>query len=138
MAWVNIPDTATDPDAPLTSALAKAWTGNFKGMADGDPGAPRIDDTALSTTVKQAGRNWVAQRIVTAQETAVGQYVMAVRAVNQPASFSFGDTVPGNTLFPSDVNRNLGPGIALQGVYRCMGAYEGGASAPPTLWLRIS
>lgn len=42
MAWVNIPDTATDPDAPLTSSLAKAWTGNPIAIANGDPGAPRI------------------------------------------------------------------------------------------------
>ena len=134
MAWVNIPDTATDPDAPLTSSLAKAWSGNFKGMADGDPGAPRIDDTALSTTVKQEGRDWVAQRIVTAQETDVGQYVMGYVG-GASANFSFGSTVNGNRITPSNADRD-GESYVLTGIYRCMGKHV--QNGPATLWLRIS
>lgn len=42
MAWVNIPDTSLDPDAPLTSQLAFAWRDNPIAIAEGAEGAPVI------------------------------------------------------------------------------------------------
>lgn len=45
--WTNIPDTALDPDAPLTSELAYAWRDNPIAIAEGAAGAPRITQTAI-------------------------------------------------------------------------------------------
>lgn len=41
--WVDPVDSQTDPDAPLTSALAKRWDNNLIAMAEGAPGSPRVD-----------------------------------------------------------------------------------------------
>lgn len=41
MSWVDINDTATDPDAPLTSELGKAWSGNVIEAFEGGAGAVR-------------------------------------------------------------------------------------------------
>ena len=40
MAYSTILDSETDPDAPLTSSLAKRWTDNLLAVIDGDPTAP--------------------------------------------------------------------------------------------------
>ena len=40
MAFSTILDSETDPDAPLTSSLAKRWTDNLLAVIDGDPTAP--------------------------------------------------------------------------------------------------
>lgn len=55
MAWVTIPPTATDPDAPLTSFLAKAWSDNPAAIANGDAGAPRISKSALLAPIAGTG-----------------------------------------------------------------------------------
>lgn len=63
MAWVTIPPTATDPDAPLTSFLAKAWSDNPAAIANGDAGAPRITNSSLMAPV--AGTAYTVARAVT-------------------------------------------------------------------------
>ena len=45
--WVDIADSALDPDAPLTSELAYAWRDNPIAIAEGSPGAPRIATLAI-------------------------------------------------------------------------------------------
>lgn len=40
--WVNIIDSALDPDAPLTSELAYAWRDNPIAIAEGSNGAPYV------------------------------------------------------------------------------------------------
>lgn len=40
--WLDIADSATDPDAPLTSELAKAWTANPEAIAEGAVDAPPV------------------------------------------------------------------------------------------------
>lgn len=47
--WVDIVDSALDPDAPLTSELAFAWRDNVIALAEGSPGAPRIATRALKS-----------------------------------------------------------------------------------------
>lgn len=42
-----IASTETDPEAPLTSSLAKAWTDNAEAIREGDPTAPKIQPQAL-------------------------------------------------------------------------------------------
>lgn len=47
--WTTITETATDPDAPVTSSLLKALRDNPSAIADGASGAPRIVRSALKT-----------------------------------------------------------------------------------------
>lgn len=61
--WIAPIDSETDPDAPLTSGLAKRWDNNVIAMTEGASGAPKVLDGALSTTVTTAGRTWVNNRM---------------------------------------------------------------------------
>lgn len=45
--YSNIPDTAIDPDAPLTSELAYAWRDNPIAIAEGAIGAPKVVSRAI-------------------------------------------------------------------------------------------
>ena len=47
--WTTITETATDPDAPVTSTLIKALRDNPAAIAEGASGAPRIVRSALKT-----------------------------------------------------------------------------------------
>lgn len=47
--WTTITETATDPDAPVTSTLIKALRDNPAAIAEGASGAPRIVSSALNT-----------------------------------------------------------------------------------------
>ena len=47
--WTTITETATDPDAPVTSSLLKALRDNPSAIAEGASGAPRIVRSALKT-----------------------------------------------------------------------------------------
>ena len=47
--FTPIPDTALDPDAPLTSELAYAWRDNPIAIAEGAVGAPKVMGKALDT-----------------------------------------------------------------------------------------
>lgn len=42
-----IASTETDPEAPLTSSLAKAWADNVEAIREGDPTAPKVQPNAL-------------------------------------------------------------------------------------------
>lgn len=44
--WITIADSQLDPDAPLTSELAYAWRDNSIAIAEGAPGAPRVQPEA--------------------------------------------------------------------------------------------
>lgn len=53
--YFSIPDTAIDPDAPLTSQLACAWRDNCIAIAEGAVGAPRIQPAALGSWYTSLG-----------------------------------------------------------------------------------
>lgn len=52
--WTTIPDTSLDPDAPARSIDAKALRDNPVAIAEGAPGAPRING-AQGQVVTRAG-----------------------------------------------------------------------------------
>lgn len=137
--WTGIADSSLDPDAPLTSELAYAWRDNPIAIAEGAAGAPRILDAALGTTPTNAGRNWVAQRTVTASASGVGQY--AFLRVDGSAGYGPGDTVDASvaTVRWNGSGSANGP-IISTGVWRCQGFIATGSSGTDraTLWLRIS
>lgn len=47
-SYISITETETDPDAPLTSALAKKWRDNPIAIAEGASGAPKVVGAALN------------------------------------------------------------------------------------------
>lgn len=53
--WLEIIDSATDPDAPLTSELAKAWTDNVIAVAEGAIDAPRVQGQSLGNVLVAHG-----------------------------------------------------------------------------------
>lgn len=136
MAWVTIPPTATDPDAPLTSFLAKAWSNNPAAIAHGDAGAPRVQDAALSGTVTAAGRNWVQQRLASAASDGIGQTIMA--RYTGPGTVTFETVVPGSSLIPASANGSAAA-RSLPGNWSCQGyALSGGSLADlTTSWRRV-
>lgn len=46
--YVGITDSQTDPDAPLTSDLGKAWTNNLIAVMEGASSAPRMAQRVVS------------------------------------------------------------------------------------------
>lgn len=59
MAYSPILATETDPDAPLTSFLAKRWSDNWEAGFDGVANAPKLRLRALQR-IGQSG-NWLAR-----------------------------------------------------------------------------
>lgn len=135
--YIAQPDTAVDPDAPVTSDLMYALRDNPIAIAEGASGAPRIADAALGTSVTAAGRNWVAQRVVTSAGTAVGRYVMAM--LSAPAtSASFGSVRSGSELRAASAD-GTPSGSGLPGSWVCCGnTSTANDSDRTTLWLRVS
>lgn len=129
-----IGDAEVDPDAPVTSSLMYALRDNPLAISQGSAGAPRVQDSGLATSVTQAGRNWVARRITSADWNAVGQTVMG----RSSQSASPGIVVPGSAITASSADGVAGS-QTLPGSWRCQGTsgLQGGASAV-TSWLRVS
>lgn len=46
--WVDIDNTTIEPDAPLISSTMFALRDNPKAMAEGAPGAPRVEESAMA------------------------------------------------------------------------------------------
>src|SRR5690606_38301693 len=80
--YIPINPSEIEPEAPLTSSLASRWTNNPIAIAEGAPGAPRIQTNAIAngavTAAKLATgnpeRNWVLARVAAAPLGAVGTY----------------------------------------------------------------
>lgn len=139
-SYIVITDAETDPEAPLTSELAKKWRDNPLAIAEGAVGAPRINSIGAMDHQGAAG--------------SIGTYVFAKRST--AADVSFGGTVAGSDLVPTSATTVMPTGVtgaaatfnsgsALSGTWRCMGTYDhaaafgsGGSMNGATLWLRIS
>lgn len=149
-SYITITEAQTDPEAPLTSELAKQWRDNPIAITEGAAGAPRIQDAALSTTVTDTGRAWVNNRLgyfafgsagpkiefaaLNSWYTTaggVGTYVFA-RSTGV-VDVAYGATVAGSTLAPvsaayrisgAPTDGSLASGAVLSGTWRCMGNYD--------------
>ena len=74
-AYITITDPQTDPDAPLTSELAKQWRDNPIAMFEGVVGAPRLRLGALQRLV--AGTTTRYSRSVTSTPSAAGSELLS-------------------------------------------------------------
>lgn len=133
--YFAIPDSALDPDAPVTSELAYALRDNPIAIVEGAAGAPRIQDGALGGNATPYGGSWIAARTSFVGAGAVGSYVFAVRS--SAGETPLGGIVSGASLNASNVATEFG--VALSGSWRCMGFASGTVGAgSTTLWLRVS
>lgn len=156
--WTDIPDTTLEPGAPAKGRDARFLRDNPIAIAEGAPGAPRIQTPALDSGVVtnakvangtlgaekfQSGtdeRDWVLARTAAASLGAVGTY--ALMRQTSGAAVSSGGTIAGSNLTfsnASDGENGLGASTA-SGTWRLMGAndYTGEVSGATSLWLRIS
>lgn len=135
--YFAIPDSAIDPDAPVTSELAYALRDNPIAIAEGAAGAPRIQFGAMGSWLTTSG--------------GVGTYVFALCT---PETQSFGALVSGSQLQPTSAARsitvnqaggvaNLSLGATLSGTWRCMGVSSSVGTVEfnvtgATLWVRVA
>lgn len=164
--YMPINPTEIEPEAPLTSSLAARWSNNPIAIAEGAPGAPRIQTPAIQdkavTAPKLATgnqeRDWVLARVAAAPLGAVGTYASlviadAVAGLGGVATSNEGDTRPGSDLrwSPTDLSGSSGqPPVSSaspSGTWRCMGRAVTAIIAGdmdfritrrPSLWLRIA
>jgi len=114
--WTNIPDTALDPDAPLTSDLAYAWRDNPIAISEGAVGAPymRVGWHPYNGTAVGDGANGVIWSF------AVNGSVAAIETPDFVDGYEY-------RLVFSDVSANVGSGgdLRLQVYRQTSGAYSG-------------
>lgn len=164
--YMPINPTEIEPEAPLTSSLAARWTNNPIAIAEGAPGAPRIQTAAIAngavTAAKLATgtseRDWVLSRVAAAPLGAVGTYASLViadevasgGATGGVATSNEGDTRPGSELRWSSTDLSgtwsgLPPvsSTSPSGTWRCMGRAVtvigfDFVARRPSLWLRVA
>lgn len=144
--YIAQPDTAVDPDAPVTSDLMYALRDNPIAIAEGAAGAPRIADAALNGTlagVTAAGSTWVGRRYAGSAWNAVGSIVMArYLAAGSGSPMNAGGTVNGSELRICAANGKISSTVsALPGTWECMGYAESGnveSGLHVTNWRRLS
>ncbi len=137
MAWVSIASSDYDPDSPVTTTLAGAWSNNPAAMAAGDSGAPEIVAAALSATA-------VSTKMAAAAADSIGSY-----AFMTGFSPGLGAKNPGDLASGSDLRfaGTAGAGGTVyassptpSGTWRCMGYLGATAAAGDhvSLFLRVS
>jgi hypothetical protein len=126
-SYVAILDTQIEPDAPLTATLAAQWRNNVLAIAEGAPGAPRINGqqgpavntnglfnnavtnpkiaNSAVTAAKLANgnneRDWVLDRTAGAAAGVVGSYAFLGSTTGN--SNAYGTTRAGSQLFPAGI-----------------------------------
>lgn len=132
--WFSIPDTAVDPDAPLTSQLAYAWRDNCIAIAEGASGAPRIQPAALGSWYTSLGDTKTLAFLGRSADATISEFIA-------------GNTYSGSLLKYAGVTINgSGSGITLSatspsGTWRAVGqAVSPGGASPviATLFIRVS
>jgi hypothetical protein len=153
--WTTIPDSSLEPGKPIRAIDGLALRDNPIAISEGQSGAPKIVDAALSTTATNTGRDWVLARTALAEVGAVGTYAFA----ESTGYLTFGSTRAGSSLRSAAITllvANAGLGsfaggygaigfdTTLSGTWRCMGCVNNiteatsGADRSASLWLRIS
>jgi hypothetical protein len=139
--YIAITDPETDPDAPLTSELAKKWRDNPISMFEGDATAVAagvtLRDAALDTgAATDAGTTWVALRTAGVAAGAVGSYAFLGHSPT-PLTAAEGSTHAASAL--RFANASLPTAVAPSGTWRQMGRTSSSAGEQSiTLFLRIS
>ena len=128
--WTTITETATDPDAPVTSTLIKALRDNPSAIAEGASGAPRIDQPAMGTWLYTAG--------------GIGTMAFLAIRLGPFASISHGTTRAGSLLEYAGVTDSgtlVMSGVNPSGTWRLMSYLKNSSSSNiivAATWIRIS
>lgn len=163
--YIAITDAEVEPEAPLTSSLAARWRDNPIAIAEGAPGAPRLNGSQgaaithtdalapgvirLSNIINDSvsadklrtsteERDWVLGRTAELTGDAIGTYAM----------LRYGDfdevqrnaNRPGSDLSPAAANAAAMSATA-SGTWKCLGFVESGSTGGPgkvTLWVRVA
>ena len=135
-SYINISNIETDPEAPLTSELAKKWRDNpiaaFEGDATAVAAGIVLRDAALGLTPTTAGRDWVVARMLLAGTGGVGAYLLLSNQSTPGAltSIEVGTTVAGSSLFT--VRLATGAiNVTQSGTWMTMARHETGPSGAP-------
>jgi hypothetical protein len=140
--YITITDPETDPDAPLTSELAKKWRDNPLAMFEGDATAVAagitLKDAALDTGAPTAaGITWVGARLASFGVGTVGSYAFLLREV--AGQLLQGNTEAGSNLrYSNAFGSNDAPVQTPSGTWRLMGKIDVDPQDRTSLWLRIS
>lgn len=144
--WTTIPDSSLEPGKPLRSIDALALRDNPLAIAEGAPGAPRVQLPAVVDTLAAIAVG------------SVGSYAMLIP--NNTTTYGPGSIAAGSSLRYADARatgrypdfdnpgilRTVGLGATPTGTWRCMGyavypapAASGVAAiSGGTLWIRIA
>lgn len=147
--WTNIPDATFDPDKPILGSTHLAIVKNFGAFANGDAGAPRLQNAAINDAAVTASklatsdneRDWVAGRTAGIGAGVVGSYALMQVSALVGSAQGPGDTLAGSSLRFSDAAGARISATVPDGTWRCMGSCGSGSDAAServTLWLRIS
>lgn len=143
--WTNLPNQAVGVGGLPSGATVTALRDNPVAIAEGAPGAPRIQRAAIQDGAVNASklatgnseRNWVLGRTADASAGAVGTYVLA--RWGGTFSVSINSNVAGSILFPADASGGVTGTGSLSGTWKCMGrASDASNASRTTVWLRIS
>jgi hypothetical protein len=145
--WTTIPDSSLEPGKPIRAIDGLALRDNAIAIAEGQPGAPKIVDAALSTTATNTGRDWVLARTALADAGAVGTYAWLVTTTAQ--TISAGSTYAGSALryhalrwLSADISSSNTYGTAganPSGTWRAMGTQStSSAGGVGCVFMRIS
>ena len=121
--YIGITEAQSNPFAPLTSELVKQLRDNPIAIADGAPGAPKIQYDAIDEGLAQQPAGGLGTYVFGRQE--------------DPTFRNIGSTLAGSAIRSS----NAAGGVAdtLSGTWRLMGTTSGPSFEGQTsLWLRIA
>lgn len=133
MAWVTIAASDYDPDSPITTTLASAWSNNPTAIANGDSGAPSIQTAALIASERMTSANVLAAS-ASASAGEVGTYaILKYKGVD--TTISFGETKPASELRVSSAIAAVDGPVPSGTTWRSMG-YSTSAVDDVMIWVR--
>lgn len=162
MPWTTITDAVLQVGAPIRALTLRLLRDNITAVANGDAGAPRVQNAALPDLVITANkiggaqvhwwnlrsgneeRDWVLGRLAALDAGAVGTVAWARRQDDGfSRSITFGGTEAGSVLNTAGLALSGGAvvmsnGAALSGTWRALGAAGSSVTQKQTLWVRIA
>lgn len=152
--FTTIPNSSLEPGKPIRSIDGLALRDNPISMFEGDASAPKLADAALSTTVTNAGRDWVLARTATLAIGSVGSYAFLAPPASGASNVGYdpNSTAAGSSLRYAggrSTYRTAGDdaisGTSPSGTWRCLGRSQrihdsctGQYFIYGSLWIRIS
>ena len=152
--WTNLPDTTFEPGAPAKGRDMRFLRDNPIAIAEGAPGAPRIQTDGIANSAVTAPKLTSSERMTTANVTdriagsganGVGTYAMCATSSTNQIDASSGTTFSGSWLRFASLRVTSGGDVGFDlggtpsGTWRLMGSFSGGGTVRRlSMFLRIS